>query len=136
MNMSDEQAQAKVPVTILRLQGDVDGSNYRQVIDRVKALYEAGARHLLIDLSGVPYMSSAGLIALHSASLLFQKQPLPDAEYGWRAIRALGEVEQVGRQPFVKLLKLQPRVAGVLGQTGMLPYFETFDDEAAALASF
>jgi anti-anti-sigma regulatory factor len=136
MNMSVEQAQAKVPVTILRLQGDVDGSNYRQVIDRVKQSYEGGARHLLIDLSGVPYMSSAGLVALHSASLLFQKQPLPDAEYGWRAIHALSDVAQVGRQPFVKLLKPQPRVSGVLDQTGMLPHFEVFDDEAAALASF
>jgi len=136
MDMSDEQAQARVPVTILRLQGEVDGSNYRQVIARVKGLYEAGARHLLIDLAGVPYMSSAGLVALHSASLLFQKQPLPDPDYGWRSIHALGETEEAGRQPFVKLLKLQPRVASVLDQTGMLPYFEVFDDEAAALAAF
>jgi len=42
MNISDEQAQAKVPVTILRLQGDVDGSNYRQVIDRVKGCTRPG----------------------------------------------------------------------------------------------
>jgi serine/threonine-protein kinase RsbW len=136
MDMSDEQAQANVPVTILRLAGEVDGSNYRQLIERVKTLYEAGTRHLLLDLSGVPYMSSAGLVALHSASLLLQQQPLPDTENGWRAIRGLGQAGGSGRQPYVKLLQPQPRVAGVLEQTGLLKYFEVFQEEAAALASF
>jgi anti-anti-sigma factor len=136
LNMSDEQAQARLPVTILRLQGDVDGSNYRQLIGRVKELYEAGSRHLLIDLAGVPYMSSAGLVALHSTALLFNKQSLPDPEFGWRAIRAVGEAGETGRQPYVKLLKPQPRVSSVIEQTGLLPFFEVHEDETAALASY
>jgi anti-anti-sigma regulatory factor len=136
MIMTDEQAQTEVPVTIVRVQGDVDGSNYRQFISRVKELYEAGARHLLIDLAGVPYMSSAGLVALHSTALLFQKQALPDPEFGWRAMRALGDAGEAGRQPYVKLLKPQPRVSSVIEQTGLLPFFEVHEDEPAALASF
>lgn len=136
MIMKDEPAQAGVPVTILRLDGDLDGSNYRQLIERVKTLHAGGAQHLLLDLAGVPYMSSAGLVALHSAALLFQNQPLPDAEYGWRSIRAVGDAGQVGPQPYVKLLKPQPRVSSVLEQTGLRPFFPVFEDEAAALASF
>jgi len=131
MNVSEEQAQSAVPVTIVRVTGDVDGSNYRDLIERARAIQAAGAQRLLIDLAGVPYMSSAGLVAL-----LFQQRPLPDPEYGWRAIRALGDAGEVGRQPFVKLLRPQPRVAIVLDQTGLLPYFEVHSDEAAALASF
>jgi len=136
MNLSDEQAQARVPITIVRVQGDVDGSNYRQLIERMREIHQAGARQLLIDLANVPYMSSAGLVALHSIALLFQQKPLPDPEYGWRAIRALGEAGDVGQQQFVKLLHLQPRVSSVLDQTGLLPFFEVHNDEAAALASF
>jgi len=136
MNLSDEQAQARVPITIVRVQGDVDGSNYRQLIERMREIHQAGARQLLIDLANVPYMSSAGLVALHSIALLFQQKPLPDPEYGWRAIRALGEAGNVGQQQFVKLLHLQPRVSSVLDQTGLLPFFEVHNDEAAALASF
>ena len=136
MNLSDEQAQARVPVNILRVQGDVDGSNYQQLIERARALYQAGARQILLDLGGVRYMSSAGLVALHTMALLYQDQPLPDPDYGWRAIRALGEAGAVGKQPFVRLLRPQPRVASVLEQTGLLAYFEVFEDEAAALAAF
>jgi anti-anti-sigma regulatory factor len=136
MNLSDEQAQARVPITIVRVQGDVDGSNYRQLIERVQEIHQAGARQLLIDLANVPYMSSAGLVALHSIALLFQQKPLPDPEYGWRAIRALGEAGDVGQQKFVKLLHLQPRVSSVLEQTGLLPFFEVYNDEDTALASF
>jgi anti-anti-sigma factor len=136
MNLSEEQAQGRVPVSIMRVTGDVDGSNYRELIERMRAIHAAGARHLLIDLAGVPYMSSAGLVALHSIALLFQQKSLPDPEYGWRAIRALGDAGEVGQQPFVKLLHPQPRVSSILDQTGLLPYFEVYVDEAAALASF
>ena len=136
MNLSDEQAQARVPITIVRVQGDVDGSNYRQLIERMREIHQAGARQLLIDLANVPYMSSAGLVALHSIALMFQQKPMPDPEYGWRAVRALGEAGNVGQQQFVKLLHLQPRVSSVLDQTGLLPFFEVHNDEAAALASF
>jgi anti-anti-sigma regulatory factor len=136
MNMTTEQAQGRVPVTILRVQGDVDGSNYRALIEQARDLYQAGARNLLLDLAQTPYMSSAGLVALHSIALLYRGSPTPDLEDGWRAIRAVGDAGEGGAQPYVKLLNLQPRVAGILEQTGLLPFFETHTDEPTALASF
>ena len=136
MNMTTEQVQARVPVTILRLQGDLDGSNYRAVIDRARELYQAGARHLLVDLAGTPYMSSAGIVALHSIALLFRGSEAPDPEDGWRAIRAVGEAADSGRQEHVKLLNLQPKVVRVLDQTGLLPFFEVHTEQDTAVASF
>jgi anti-anti-sigma regulatory factor len=136
MNMTSEQIQARVPVTILRLQGDLDGSNYRAFIDRARELYQAGARHLLVDMAGTPYMSSAGIVALHSIALLFRGSEAPDPEDGWRAIRAVGDAAESGRQPYVKLLNLQPKVARVLDQTGLLPFFEVHTDQDTAVASF
>lgn len=136
MNLSVEQATARVPVTILRVQGDMDGSNYRDVIAQTEALYKAGARHLLIDLTQVPFMSSAGMVALHATALLFRGAPIPDDSDGWRAIRALGEAGQAGAQEHVRLLGPQPRVLRVLEQIGMHQLFPIFGDEPAALASF
>jgi len=136
MNMTTDKTEARVPVTILQVHGDVDGSNYREVIDRARELYQGGARHLLIDLTDTPYMSSAGLVALHSIALLYLGSQPPDLEDGWRAIRATSEAGGGGAQPCVKLLNLQPRVTNVLDQTGLLAFFETYTDQAAAVASF
>lgn len=136
MNLTEDQVQTPVPITIMRIEGDVDGSNYRQIIDRMREVHAAGAHRLLIDLAGVPFMSSAGLVALQSIARLFQEKPLPNPEGGWGAIRALENAAKDGKQPFVKLLRPQPRVHTVLEQAGLLPFFEVHTDEAAALASF
>lgn len=136
MDISVEHPQARVPVAVLRLRGEVDGSNYREVIDRARAEYRAGARGLLLDLAQTRYMSSAGLVALHTAALIFAGRELPDPEYGWRAIRAAGEAREAGRQTGVKLLNPQPAITGVLQQTGLAEHFETYTDQAVALASF
>ena len=67
MNITAEQSAAHMPVTTFRLQGDLDGSNYLDLIAAAKTAQQNGAKHLLIDLGGVPYMSSAGLVALRTA---------------------------------------------------------------------
>jgi anti-anti-sigma regulatory factor len=136
MNIGVEHSQARIQVAVLRLSGHLDGSNYREVIDKARAEYQAGARGLLLDLSQTPYMSSAGLVALHTAALVFAGRELPDSEFGWRAVRAAGEARESGRQTQVKLLSPQPAIVGVLKQTGLADHFETFTDQAEALASF
>jgi anti-anti-sigma factor len=128
MQITTEQIQANVPIAILRLSGDLDGSNYRDVIAKAQELHAAGARHLIIDLTNVPFMSSAGIVALHNAA--------PDVENGWRALKAVGSAEEAGMQAQVKLLNPGPRVTKVLDQTGLLSFFPVFEDQAAALASF
>lgn len=136
MDIGVDHPQARVPVAVLRLRGDLDGSNYREVIEKARAEYQAGARGLLFDLSQTSYLSSAGLVALHTAALIFAGRELPDAEYGWRAIRAVGDARESGRQTQVKLLSPRPTVAGVLEQTGLAEHFETYADQGEALAAF
>ena len=48
-------------VTILHLMGDVDSSNYTEVIIKAQELYDDGTRNLLLNLAKVPYVSSAGM---------------------------------------------------------------------------
>ena len=136
MNITAEQQTARVPVTILRLQGDLDGSNYLDLVAAAKTAQQNGAKCLLLDLTGVPYMSSAGLVALHiSASRRAGEQP-PDPEAGWRTLKSVALDTPAGAQPLVKLLNPQPRVMRTLEMSGMNVFFDIFTDEAAALASF
>ncbi len=135
MALTVEQAESRVPVTVLAIHGDLDYSNYQEVIERVQELFGGGCRHLLIDLSEVPFVASSGLVALHSAILIMGGQRPPDTESGWQAFHDLGSgVSDV--QANVKLLGLRPRVEQMLQRTALLRYFETFEDRAAAIDSF
>jgi anti-anti-sigma regulatory factor len=136
MNITSEQATAKAGVTILRLQGDLDGSNYQELIAAARAAQQAGAKNLLLDLGGVPYMSSAGLVALHSSVQLLRGEQPPDPSAGWSALKSTAMNAAGTTQALVKLLNPQPRVARTLEMSGMNIFFEIFTDEAAALASF
>src|SRR5512143_332944 len=107
MNITAEKSTARVSVTILRLQGDLDGSNYLDLVAATKTAQQNDAKRLLLDLTGVPYMSSAGLVALHSAVQLLRGEQPPDPEAGWSALKSVALEKSAGAQPWVKLLNPQ-----------------------------
>ncbi len=135
MNINITLAQGRVPITIIALQGDLDASNYRQLIAKAQELYLTGTRNLLLDLSGVPYMSSSGIVALHSIGLLMRNAPLPDLEQGWAALHSVKN-ESAGVPQCVKLINPQPRVDRTLDIAGLKTLFEIYPDVTTAIASF
>jgi anti-anti-sigma regulatory factor len=136
MQMTVESIPGQASTTILALQGDLDASNFESVIARARELYLSGARRLLVDLSGLNFMSSSGLVALHSIILLMRGENPPDPQSGWAAFHAIERERDSGPQPYVKLLNPQPKVLLSLQKTGMDEFFEIFTDRQTALASF
>jgi anti-anti-sigma factor len=136
MNMSVSQAQGNVPVTIIKLDGQLDGQNYQDLIAKGQELYKAGAQDFLLDLSGLTYISSAGLVALHSMALLTRGEQLPDTEGGWSAYRSMGRSSEAGLQKHVKLLNPRSEVMGVLDMVGFSNVFEIYTDQNEAVKSF
>ena len=136
MNITVNQAQGKVPVTILGLNGDLDASNYRAVIAGVQQAYNSGARYLLLDMSNVPFMASSGLVALHSGALIMRGEEPPGEEAGWGAFHALDHDRDRGLQQHIKLLNPQPAIDRALEMTGLKQFFEIHTDLDTAVASF
>jgi anti-anti-sigma factor len=136
MTITINQVQGKVPVTILGVKGDLDASNYQDVIDSAIQVYEGGARDILVDMSEIKFMSSSGLVALHSIALLMRGGKVPDTEHGWEAFRTLDRDRESGVQEHVKLLNPQPQVDRSLELTGLKQFFDIYTDLDAALASF
>jgi anti-anti-sigma regulatory factor len=136
MQITVEQIQGHVPVTILAIHGDIDASNYEQVIAKARELYAAGTRHLLLDLSDVPFMGSSGVVALHSVALLMRGEATPDPAAGWHAFHSIEHTRADGIQQQVKLLGPQPKVSRTLQMTSMDDFFEIHTDRQAAIASF
>jgi anti-anti-sigma regulatory factor len=136
MNITLETVQAAVPVTVLTPQGDIDASNFNQLVSAAQKAYEAGARDILLDLSQTPFLSSSGLVALHSISLLLRGEAPLDPESGWSAIHQMEDNLSAGVQQHMKLLNPQPRVQRTLERSGLTEYFAVFTDRQDALASF
>lgn len=134
--MSVSQAQGNVPVTVIKLDGQLDGQNYQELIAKSQELYKTGAHDFLLDLSDLTYISSAGLVALHSMALLSRGENLPDTESGWSAYRSMGRSSEAGMQKHVKLLNPRSEVMGVLDMVGFSNVFEIYTDLDEAIKSF
>jgi len=138
VNISTSQAQApgRVPVAVIKLEGQLDGQSYQELIAKAQELYHAGARDFLLDLSDLTYISSAGLVALHSVALLARGEELPDTERGWPTYRSMGRSTEAGIQKHVKLLNPRSEVMTVLNMVGFGSLFEIFTNPDEAVNSF
>lgn len=136
MQVSVEQVVSRVPITVLAIHGDLDASNYDQLIAKARELYDAGARYLLLDFSDMPFMGSSGVVAIHSIALLLRGEAPPDPAEGWQAFHSIDHSREGGVQQQVKLLSPQPKVSRTLQMTSMDNFFEIYTDKQAAIASF
>ena len=102
-------------VVVLTVTGEIaagKGSDVR-LKDRVNRLLNEGHHKMVLDLGGVSYVDSAGLgqlVALHATT-----------------------TRQGGA---LKLLNMQKRLRDLLIITRLLVVFDTFENEAEAVASF
>jgi anti-anti-sigma regulatory factor len=136
MIISVNQTLGKVPVSIISLEGDLDGSNYLEVIDKARKIYGTGVRDILIDLTHVPFMASSGLVALHSIALLLRGEQPPDPQYGWNAFHNLDRDRGNGFQKHLKILNPQEKIEHTLEITGMKKFFEIYTNLQTAIDSF
>lgn len=132
-----EEAVGRVPITVLSLDGELDASNFEGFVDEVRQLYDAGSRHLLLDLSTLTFLASSGLVALHSIILIMRGESPADPDSGWGAFHSLSqEVSSGARQTEVQLAAPQPSVERVIQRTGLDRLFAIHPDRTTAIAAF
>ena len=136
MQTTVENVQGNVPLAVMGLQGKLDASNFESVIDKAKEIYAAGVQYLLLDMSELEFMSSSGLVAIHSIALLMRGEQPHDLEHGWGAFRAIARDLESGVQTHLKLLNPQSKVALTLEKTGLDNFFEIHTDRQEAIDSF
>jgi anti-anti-sigma factor len=134
MEIKVSTENARVPVTVLHVDGNIDSSTYEKFEATAKKLIEEGARYILVDLSHAPFVSSAGLRALHT---LFNelRSRNPDANLSDEQVKK-GISAGTYKSPHLKLLNLSPETKVAFQTTGFDMYIDTFTDKKAAIASF
>jgi len=135
MQITTFQTQGRVAVTVLQPHGDLDAYTYQELIATAQREWKGGARDMVLDLSDVHYLSSSGLVAIHTIARLLKGQEVPDLEAGWSTIHAM-EHEAHEAHPHLRLLSPQAPVDKVLAMTGFRKMFDVHADLGAAVAAF
>lgn len=136
MNITVSTHQGRVPITIVQLDGKLDSNSFQRLINEAQKAYESGSRDMVIDMSKLTYISSAGIVSLHSIAKLFRGEMMPDPELGWTAIRSVEKERTSGVQEHVKLCCVPPEVRSVLDVVGFASFFESYPDLPKAIAAF
>jgi len=131
LRITVEQAQGRVPVTIIQVDGSIDAATYMALQTAVDSAYEAGARYVLFDLADVTYTSSAGLRVLYR---IVDRLRADRSSEGGAAIRR-GTSGSL-KSPYVKLLNPSKNVSRLLEISGFWVFFDSYTDRDTAIASF
>ena|SRR5687768_845039 len=102
-------------VAIISIDGDITLNKGGDVLlkDKVQSLIQQGTKNIVIDLSRVAYVDSAGLGQL---------------------VQAYATTKNKGGA--LKLVNVTKKLRDLLVVTKLLTVFDTFDDEKSALSSF
>ena len=118
LKITQEQVQGIVPVTVFRLRGWLDAQGEESLLAAARDSYDAGSRFLLIDLSEVDTLTSAGMRALQKVYRMYTPE------------------EERYKVAHVKLCNAPPQVYHVLGITGFLQSIQNYETMQAAVDSF
>jgi anti-anti-sigma factor len=129
-----ESVDGSPSVTVVALEGELDASNYEQVIDVIRTAYDKGARGLVLDLAGLTFMASSGLFALHSAVRIMRGETPPDPEGGWGALHEMSR-DHDAQAANVRIAGVQDAISRVLERTGMSRLFGMDANRADAIAA-
>jgi len=116
-------------LVIVEVRGEIDAATHVQLQEMMAESCRRGTCYLLLDLSAVPFMGSAGLRALHAIDEMLRQQ----ATAGDGATPLSGDSF---KSPCLKLLNPHPAVARTLTISGFEMIFDIFSDRQAAIASF
>ena len=135
MEINVSQEKGKVSVHVVNVKGDLDASSYLDLVNTAQKLYDAGARHLLLDLTDLAFISSAGLASLHIITKMFRGETA-NLEDGWGTYKGIDRERESGLQKNVKLFNPSADVDKVLDTVGFKQFLEVYHDLDEALGSF
>ena len=116
--ISSEQVQVKVPVTVVRVHGWLDGQSEGHLLEAARNAYEQGARFILIDMKALKTLTSAGMRALQKVYQMFTPK------------------EDRFKIAHLRVCQAPPQIYDILGITGFLQNIPVHESVDIALEAF
>lgn len=120
LNIMVGKEQGNVPVTVLRVEGDIDAATHNILEEKGSEVIAAGASNILLDLSGVHYMGSAGFRAIHAITNMLDNS----------------ESVGIAKSKHLKLYNPSDEVSRVIKTLGFDSFLEIHRDRDEAVNSF
>jgi len=128
LTITSSQIQGDVTVTVLHLKGHLHGATENLLTDHARQANEDGAKHLLLDLSELDVLSSAGLRAIQNVFKLFT--PQSDLE----VMNQHGE--EPYKSPYMKIVCPNPQIYYIFNIAGFLQNILVYNNLEEATNSF
>jgi anti-anti-sigma factor len=128
LQIKQSQQEARVPVTVFELAGELDASTSEGFQKEVQQAMEADTRYVALDFSQLQYISSAGLRVLFMLSKALSSK---------HAASAGGQLKTVSfKSPYLKLFNPSSAVRQALDVMGFNMSIEIYNNLEEVLASF
>jgi len=125
------RTDGRVPVTVIFVQGNIDTLSFSDLENAGRQLYEQGSRRMLLDLTQVRYVNSAGLRSIHTIYNLLRKDSSDEAD------EMLGKrVDENLRSRLLKLVGPNQNVRELLLTSGYEQFLEIHENVDSAIQSF
>jgi anti-anti-sigma factor len=132
MDIKVSHEQGRVSVALIEIAGKTDSASSDELLGKLLEVIDEGARYLLLDLSKIPYISSAGLRVLHEVFEKLRKlAPEENEKEMYEKIR-----DGSFTSPHLKLLNPTKEVLEVLKMSGFDMLVSIEDNQKKAIASF
>ena len=105
-------------VTVMRLKGSLDANTQSNLESKAKEAIDSGAQYLLLDMSEVDYLGSAGMRAIHAITNLLSPE------------------DSSLRSANLKILSPSPAAAKVFKTLGFDSFIDIHDSIDEAVAAF
>jgi hypothetical protein len=116
-------------VTVLHLDGNLDGQTESMLVDAARAEFESGGRFLLLDFGALAMITSAGLRALHTIYKLYT----PEEEIqAWHAEHK----DETFKSPHFKITQPSSDIHYVLSISGFMQSIYIYPALQEAIDSF
>ena len=118
LQISTSREDGEKSVTVLRLKGSLDANTQSDLEGKAKEAIDSGAQFLLLDMSEVDYLGSAGMRAIHAITNLLSPE------------------DPSLRSASLKIVNPSPAAAKVFKTLGFDSFIDIHDTIDEAVAAF
>jgi anti-anti-sigma regulatory factor len=119
-------------VTVMHVNGNIDSATFQAFQSIAEELIANDARHLLVDMTNAPFISSAGLRALHNIFNQLRAIHKDADDDSLRKSMSKGAY----KSPYLKVCCLSKESKEVFELGGFDTYIEVYNNLEAAVSSF